>query len=148
RHFSTKVGHTHAAWHGPATGEMADEANDDGEPELDMLAIAAPLHIDILYSDADLAALAEAQAHTFVDDAAIAHGLMQRVGQHVGRCDHIVDEAELAQLAIAGKVKAKQLVVQRVRGELQKPDLTLHRNARRSVIDLCEGQSGALKERF
>ena len=65
--------------------------------ELDMLPVAAPLDIDVAEADAGFAPLPQPQADALVDDAAVARRLVQGVGQYFGRCQHIVDEPELAQ---------------------------------------------------
>ncbi len=48
--------------HQPAVGELPDKANEDGQPELDMLPVAAPLDIHIAQANCGFAALAKAIA--------------------------------------------------------------------------------------
>ena len=88
------------------------QADDDGQPELDMLPVAAPLDIDVVKADAGLAAFAKPQADAFVGDAAVARCLVQGVGQHFGRGQHIVDETDLAQLGVAREMKAEQVIAE------------------------------------
>ncbi len=83
-----------------------------------------------------LAPLAKAERHALVGDAAVARGLGQRVGERLGRDQHVVEQSELAQFAVAREAEAEQVVAERFGRKLEKPDLALHGNARLAVVDL------------
>ncbi len=51
-HFPAMMDDPDMIGHQPAVGELPAKANQDGQPELDVLPVAAPLDIDIAQADA------------------------------------------------------------------------------------------------
>ena len=139
--------HPYPARHYSAVGKLAEQANEGQQPEFDVVAVRPPFDADVFERDRDLPACAKFDRNSLVRDPAVADGVVQGVVQHLGRCQHIINQAECAKVIIARQTKAQQVIVQRVGSEFEELDLAPHLDAGAAIIDLLDAQSGLRQQR-
>ena len=119
----------------PAVGNLAADAHQSNEPELDMLAVQPAVEIDVVQRDRSAFAGRDAQANAFVDNLAVPLGVSKRVCEPFGRGHHIIDKADLANIEVVGEVKAKKVVAEFLGREFHELDLRPCLKARGIIFD-------------
>src|SRR5262249_24503640 len=89
---------------------------------------------------------ADVQRNALVVERAVAIGTLKRLAERIRGGEHIIKQADFAQLGVAAEMKPEQIVLQRVGGELQQLDLALRGETGRAVFDLFRGQAGRRKQ--
>ena len=58
------------------------------------------------------------------------------------------NQSDFPQIEALGEVETEEFILQRDRGELEKPDLRAHRKADGEIFGLSDGQAGFLQQRL
>jgi len=87
--------------------------------------------------------------HALIDHRAVPRHPPQGLTQSVRGSRDVIEEPKLLRFSeLLTEVKSKKLVLQRARGEVQKPDLTFDTEAGISILDMLFGQPGLLQKRL
>ena len=83
----------------------------------------------------------------FVDDRAVARNPLQPLEQRIRRGEQVIQKPELAKVGNLRDVKAKQIVLQRLRRQIEKLDLIAHRDGGMRIVELLPGQPRLFDDR-
>ena len=104
------------------------------------MAVRVPIEVDVIESNRGcMIVLAEMQADAVVHNPAISFRVANRIRKPLGRRDHIIKQPNFAQVEIAARVKAKELVPKFFGSEVQNPDLLGHLKTDGVIISLLGG---------
>ena len=102
-----------------------------------------PLNADIGGGQRKLISIAaHAQGNAFIDDRAVALRSAKGVAKQLGRIPHIIEQPDLAKIIVASKMKSEKIIVQGVRDQLDKFDLSFRREPNAFIFDLLARDSG------
>ena len=87
------------------------------------------------------------QGNAFIDDRAVALRPAKSVAQQLGGIQHIIEQPDLAKIIVARKMKSEKIILQCVRDQFDKSDLTLHREPNTVVFDLLTRHTGLHHQR-
>src|SRR5215831_17533036 len=109
--------------------------------------IRMPLDADIREGQPKLFSLAHPQGNALIDDRAVALGSTKGITQKLAGTHDVVEQPDLAKIIVARQMKSEKTILQRVRDELKKFDLTLRREPNIIIFDLPTGHPGLLHQR-
>src|SRR5215831_19266696 len=105
-------------------------------PKLDLMPIRHPLDADIRERHPKLFALAYMQRNAFIDDCGVALRSFKGLAQKLGGIKDVIEQPDLAKIKVARKMKSEKVILQCIRDQLDKFDLTLHRKSIVIIFDL------------
>src|SRR5262245_11688720 len=85
---------------------------------------------------------AHVKGNGFINYRAVALRSAKAVAQQVGRIPHIIEQPDLAKIIVACKMKSEKIIVQCVRDQFDKFNLTFHREPNAVVFDLLARHTG------
>ena len=101
----------------------------------------------VIEYDPDVTASKIFWGHAFVDHRDVPRDPSQSLTQSLGGSRNVIDQSQISKFSHLTEVKSKIPVLQRARGEIQKPDLTLDTESRINILDLLSGQPCFLQKR-
>src|SRR5262249_37778279 len=123
-------------------GQLPADADQRGNPSLDLMPIRKPLDTDMGEGHRKLFSLTQVQGNAFIDDRAVALRPAKSVAQQLGGIQHIIERPDLAKIIVARNMKSEKIILQCVRDQLDKSDLTLHGEPNAIVFDLLTRHTG------
>jgi hypothetical protein len=100
------------------------------------------LNVNVTEGDCSPSLCTNVQRNPVIHDPTIAFRSSERVRQHFGGCQDVIEQPDLAKIEVKRQVKSKKIILQSVGGKGQKLDLALYREAGAGIIDLLDSQLG------
>ena len=122
-------------------GQLPAETNQKGKMRLDLMSIQKALDANVAKCDGEIVALGNAQYNTFIPDNAVTLQTAQSVAERLRGRWHIIEKTHLAKIQTFGDVEPEKIVLQCVCDQLNKFDLTFHREPNTIVFNLLSRQA-------
>ena len=140
--------HLHAQGQQTAPGELPAGSRQHHHPELDLMPIRVPSDPDIAKQDRYVIAFVTLERNAVVHGGAVACHALQGLVQYRRGCEDVIHQSDFPQIEALGEVETEEFILQRDRGELEKPDLRAHRKADGEIFGLSDGQASFLQQRL
>src|SRR5262249_40145903 len=127
-------------------GHLADDAAQGRHPEFDLMPIGMPRNTDVIKGDLDVLAVAIRQRDPLIGNLAVPRCPLQGFIQPLRRSEHVVKQTDLSEIEILAEMKSQEVILQRLRGKLQKLDLISNVDASGAILHLLLRQSGLAQQ--
>ena len=115
--------------------------------EFDLMPVRVPWNAGVPQADGEPVSLLIPEHERLVGDPAVAGNAFERIAQGLRGRHDVVEQADLAQIEIAGHREAETVVLQGNRGGVQEQNLAPHAQSLLRLVDQLGGQSGAPEKR-